>query len=98
MFEHMKGLVEDMWEELEGACHYAEKAMEARDNDPGKASTYTEMSRQELAHFDNLHRMAAEKVSMHKGDTHIEAVWDWEHGKMMRKAAKIRAMLEVAKG
>lgn len=98
MLEHMKELVEDMWEELEGACHYADKAMEAKGVDNGKVSTYTEMARQELTHFDNLHRMAAEKVAAHKGDAHIAAVWDWEHGKMMRKAAKIRAMLEMAKG
>lgn len=97
MIERMKDLVDDMWEELEGACHYAQTAVAAKGVDAHHVSTYSEMAKQELAHFDNLHKMAVEMVSEHHDNMHIKAIWEWEHNKMMRKAAKVKAMLEMAK-
>ena len=99
MSDKMMQLVEDMWDELDGAKHYAEQAMAHKGMNSAGASTYAEMARQELVHFDNLHKMAVQELSNHAGEEHKAAalVWSWEHEKMMRRAAKIRAMLDMAK-
>ena len=99
MSEHMMKLVEDMWEELEGAKHYAEMAVANKGIDGIKTGVYGDMAKQELTHFENLHKLAVQELNSHKGEEHHAAqmVWDWEHGKMMRRAAKIRAMLDMAK-
>lgn len=98
----IKEIVEDIWEELEGAEHYAMKAIKEKGMDTNAMNKYAEMSRQELAHVDNLHKMAVDMINKHKAAGHeapaaMQAVWDWEHDKMMRRAAKIRAMLDMAK-
>lgn len=99
MSDRMKKLVEDMWDELDGAKHYAEQAMAHKGMNSAGASMYAEMARQELAHFENLHKMAVQELSAHTGEDHkaVSMIWDWEHDKMMRRAAKIRAMLDMAK-
>lgn len=101
--EDLKKLTEDIWDELEGAKHYAMKAMHYRGmNDVSTANTYAAMARQELEHMDNLHKMADRLVMNHKAEHPergkiMEMVWDWEKDKMQGKAAKIRTMIELGK-
>lgn len=95
--EELKELVEDMWEELEGAEHYAGKAAHMKGVDTTRMNTYSDMARQELAHFDNLHKQGVKYMQEHAGHAEMKFVWDWETGKLMRRAFKIRSMLDMVK-
>lgn len=101
--KEIKEIVEEIRDELEGAKHYAEQAAKLKDNDMSRSETYAEMAKQELSHVDKLHGMAVKKIEAHKAAGHeapaaMQAVWDWEHDRMIKCAAKIRAMLEMARG
>lgn len=94
----IKEIVEDMWEELEGAEHYAIKSAKLRDKDSTRSGTYASMAKVELEHFDNLHQMAVRCLERYKAEGHADAhaaemVWDWENDKMQEKRGKIKYML-----
>lgn len=99
--EELKRYAADAWEELDGAKHYAEMAMKAKPTDINTANQYSEMARQELAHYDNIAKMAQRHIEAHKNHPdhyHVmKTVWDWEWDKMADKAAKINAMLAMAR-
>lgn len=95
--EELKKLTEDMWDELHGAKHYAEHALKLKDVDAARSNMYANMSRQELEHYDTLHKMAVKHVAAHGDDHTAKMVWDWECGKLHDKLTKIKVMLEMAK-
>lgn len=102
MMKAIKDIVEDIRDELDGAKHYAEKAVRMRDTDMSAANTYAEMSRQELSHVDKLHAMAVKLINEHRAAGHtapaaMQAVWDWEHSRMMDTVVRIKALLDMAK-
>ena len=73
--EELREIINDFWDELEGAKHYAEKAREAKS--PECASRYREMAEQELHHAKELHEMG-KKVAEGYGTEAARAVWAWE--------------------
>ena len=100
--KEIKELVEEIREELEGAKHYAEQSAKLKHTDMTRSETYAEMARQELSHVDKLHSMAVKKIeaqreSGHEAPAAMQAVWYWEHEKMIKCTAKIRAMLDMAR-
>lgn len=101
--KEIKEIVEEIRDELEGAKHYAEQAAKLKDTDTMRSETYAEMAKQELAHIDKLHSMAVKKIEAQRAGGYeapaaMQAVWDWEHEKMIKHTAKIKAMLEMARG
>ena len=98
----IKELVEEIKEELEGAGEYAEKAVRYKGTDDGTASMYAEMAQQELGHVDRLHSKVQDIIKKHRAEkgeppAAMIAVWEWEHKEMIKNAAEVRAMIEMAK-
>lgn len=98
----IKEIVEDIRDELDGAKHYAEKAVKLRDTDMTASNTYAEMSRQELAHVDKLHGLAVKLINEQRASgatvpTAMQAVWDWEHENMIEHTARIKSLLDMAR-
>lgn len=100
----IKCLVEDIQEELEGAEHYAKKATEYKDDDRELADVYAKLANIELDHVNALHGQVVRIIKEWKATsgetvpTAMQAVWDWEHGKMVDTQARIKTMLDMYKG
>lgn len=99
----IKNLVEDIREELEGAEHYAKLATQYKDEDRELADVYAKLANVELEHVDALHGQAvrmikAQKASGVETPASMQAVWDWEHGKMVDTTARIKTMLSMYRG
>lgn len=101
--DELKKLTGDIWDELDGAKHYALTSLHHRSKgDIMNANTFASMARQELEHAENLHKMADRIVATAKAEDKMrgdlmETVWNWERDKMLNKSAKIRAMLDSSK-
>ena len=95
--DELKGIVEDMWDEVEGAEHYAGKAAHAKGIDSARMNTYADMARQELSHFDALHKVGIKWAQEHPDHTEAKTIWNWELDKLLHRAAKVRNMLEWLK-
>lgn len=99
----IKHLVEDIREELEGAEHYAKLATQYRDEDRGLADAYSKLAEAELGHVDALHaqvvRLIQEYKASNKGPVPaaMQAVWDWEHERMIDTITRVRALLSTYK-
>lgn len=97
--KEIKYLVEEIKEELEGAEEYAKHALQYKWDDRTLSETLVAIATQELSHVDALHTQAVRliKASTDKPPAAMQAVWDWEHERMMDKTAKVKALLEYAK-
>lgn len=98
--KEIKYLSEYIQEELEDAEKYAKAALRYKDVDREFSQVFAELSKQELAHSETLHHQAVRliKSQTDKGVTvpaSMQAVWDWEHDKMMDRTAKIKQMLDM---
>lgn len=99
----IKYLVEDIQEELEGAEHYAKLAAQNKDLDRALADTYYKLAGVELEHVNALHEQVVRLIKAHKATgkevpAAMQAVWDWEHGKMVDTTARIKTLLAAYKG
>lgn len=95
-------IVEDIKEELEGAEHYAEKALQYKGTDKELSSVYSGLSTTELSHVDSLHTQAVKIINEVKATgkevpAGMQAVWDWEHTQMLKRYTDIKALLETAR-
>lgn len=97
----IKNLVEDINEELEGAEHYAKLATQYKTDDRALADVYAKLSGVELDHVNALHEQAVRIIKNWKATSgkevpaSMQAVWDWEHGKSVDTAARIKTMLSM---
>lgn len=96
--KEIKWLSEQIEEELEDAEKYAKAALYHKHTDPEMSRTCIELSRQELNHSEILHANAVRliKEQTEKGvevPPAMQAVWDWEHKKMIDHTAKVKALL-----
>ena len=96
----IKTLVCDIRDELEGAEHYAKLATKYKDEDPVLADNYAKMAEAELGHVYSLHDQAMRIIKAHRAAGNVpppamQAVWDWEHEKMMDTVTRIKMMLEM---
>jgi len=94
----IKKYVEDIGEELEGAKHYIEKALEYKAaGNATRYARYKEMSAQELAHAMTLHEYAVQDIEQLKAvypdiPQDMMEKWDKSHVKFVEKAAWIKQM------
>ena len=98
----IKELVEEIREELEGAEKYARMAAQMKGQDDSMAIMYADMAKQEMEHVEKLHGKAADIIKKHRAEKGepppaMLAVWEWEHERMIDKAAEIRVMIEMAR-
>lgn len=101
--KQIKILVEDIREEMEGAEHYAKLATQYKDEDRMLADTYAKLAEIELGHVTALHEQAVRIIKAYKAKgaetpAAMQAVWDWEHEKMLDTIARIKMMLSVYRG
>lgn len=95
----IKHLAEGIREELDDAEKYAREAVKHAE-DPEDASTYADLSRQELGHANRLYEMAlrhiekAKDAGLHPAEAE-KAVWDWEHERMLDRAAHVKTLLSM---
>lgn len=94
----IKILSEQIREELEDAEKYAKAALYNKHLDSELSQVYAELARQELAHSQMLHNQAVRliKAEREKGvepPASMQAVWDWQHEKMIDHTAKIKMLL-----
>lgn len=98
----IRELVERMKEELEDSQTYADLAIEHKCENNGLSALYLELATQETKHMEMLHDKAVELITAHRRE-HGEppaamlAVWDYEHKKIIHKAAKAKAMIDMLK-
>lgn len=98
----IKCLVENICEEIEDAEKYAGEAMKMKTEDLELSKVYAELARQELGHADTLHNQAVRIIKAHKATgaetpASMQAIWEWEHEKIVDKTARIKLMLEMLK-
>lgn len=99
----IKFLSERISEELEDAETYAKSALYNKHLDTEMSRMFAELARQELNHADILHSHAVRliKAERDKGieaPASMQAVWDWQHEKMIDHIAKIKALLSGING
>ena len=94
----IKKYVEDIREELDGAKHYMECALEYKAaGNSTRYAKYKEMSIQELGHATNLHEFAVQDIEALKSvypeiPQEMMDKWDHAHIDFVEKAAWIRQM------
>ena len=101
--EIIKCLAEYIEEELEDAEKYAKAALHQKGTDRDLCQTFEELSRQELSHSDKLHAQAVRLINAKKSSgvtvpASMEAIWSWEHSKMIEKTAHVHLLLDMLKG
>lgn len=100
----IKCLIEQIEDETEGAEEYAKKATEYKDEDRELADVYAKLANTELDHVDALHGQVVRIIKEWRSKTGeeppaaMQAVWDWEHGKMIDTVARIKTMLSMYRG
>lgn len=98
--KEIKHLAEEIGEELNDAEKYAREAARLSDSCPADAAVYADLSRQELGHADKLHEMATRRIEKKRESgaevpPGMQAIWDWEHEKMLDRAAHVKSLLSM---
>ena len=94
----IKKYVEDIAEELDGAKHYMECALECKAaGNSTRYAKYKEMSIQELGHATALHEFAVQDIEQLKAvypeiPSDMMDKWEKAHVKFVEKSAWIRQM------
>ena len=99
----IKCLAEQIEDELGDAEKYIDLAIRWKGEEQRAADLFYELSIEEMAHMDRLHRVAMDRIAKHraeKGEPPAEmmAVWNYIHEKNMAKAAEIRVKQNMFKG
>lgn len=94
MMHRLKKIVEYIWEETMGAETYAMCALNNKEEDRSLAEAYISMATQELSHAETLISHAVRIIS-NAGEEHIDAIWEWEHDKVMKRMAHARQLIEM---
>jgi Mn-containing catalase len=97
--KEIKWLVSRIHEELEDAETYAKCAAKYKDDDRELSNALYTIANEELGHMEKLHSQAVRLIKAYKAGGHeppiaMQAVWDWEHDKMIEHTARVRSMLD----
>lgn len=97
----LKVIAEQIRDELDVAEEYAVEAVRLKNINSADASGYAEMAQDELDHAEKLHKMAVRAIEKktESGATvpaSMQAVWDWEHERMIDRMGKVKALLGMA--
>lgn len=95
-------IIEDIRGELDGAEEYAKKAAEYKEKDRSLSSTYSTAATQELSHVDAFHAQVVRVIQDYRSTGKevpegMQAVYDWEHEKMIDRVSRIKMLLELAR-
>ena len=98
----IKKIIDQIYDELEGAEEYIECAMKEKTEHTNIANMYYEMSLMEMSHVDKLHGAVVTLIneSKAKGEeppAHMMAIYEYEHEKIMEEATEIKVMQEMYK-
>lgn len=101
--KQIKEIVELIEDELEGAEEYAKKATKYKDQDKTLADVYARLAQTEMTHVDTLHDQAVRLINEQKKagvqvPASMQAIWDWEHGKQVDTAARVKSLMAVYRG
>lgn len=93
-------IVENIRAELEGATEYAKKATQYKEPDRALSEAYASLATAELEHVDKLHAQAVRLIKEQsaagkEAPAGMQAVWDWEHEKMVDHVARVKTMLDM---
>ena len=91
----IKEISEMIEDELGGAKHYVEKALNLKESDPALARVFYEISMQEMNHVNMLHGEVVKLIEQHrkeKGEppAAMAAVYDYMHKKQIEEANEIK--------
>ena len=93
----IRTLVDMIDDELEGAENYIECALKYKEEMPGLANTFYEISTQEMRHVNMLHEEVSQIIKMHR-ERHGEppaamlAIYEWQHEKSIERAKEIKIL------
>lgn len=99
--KEIKTIAEQIRDELDVAEEYAKEAAKLKETRSSDASGYADMARQELGHAETLHKMAVRLIEKETADgatvpAAMQAVWDWEHDRMIDRVGKVKSILSLA--
>ena len=88
--------------EYKSADHYADLALQYKETDKALADVYAAIGAEEIAHGDKIHAQLVRIIQEHRAkhgapDPVMQKQYDIEHQKLMQKAAKSKAKLEMYK-
>ena len=91
----IKCIAEKIEEELHDADAYIELALSWKDEQPGAANVFYELSTEEMGHVDKLHAEVTELISDYRQKTgeppkDMLTLWNYLHEKHVAEAMKIR--------
>ena len=78
-------------DEIDGACEYAEMAMEVKEQHPDLVRIFKEMAEQELGHAEYLHTIAEEMIR----DDDSALIYSYLHKRHKERIAKVKVMIEM---
>ena len=96
----IKWIAEKIEEELHDAEEYARAAHHYKEADQELSRCCAALAEEELKHSDSfpvefIRVFQEHKDSGHEAPASMQAVWDWEHDKMIDHTARIRHMLAL---
>lgn len=100
MIKHLSEMIE---EELEGAEHYAKCSLKDKEDNPGLAKTFYEISVQEMEHVTRLHAEVVKIIEAYRkehGDPPeaMLAVYEYVHEKQINKSNMVKMLQSQYKG
>ena len=98
----IKELSEKIYEELDDAKWYAEKAIKYKDTDKQLGDTYIQISKEEMAHMNRLHDQITRVIYDYrnaKGEPPKEmmALYEYEHNQIIERAAQVQYIISMYK-
>ena len=98
----IKKLSDMIEEELEYAEKYIKCALHHKEDNPGLADTFYQLSRQEMEHADMLHAQVKDQIETYRAQHGeppeiMQAVYDFLHQKHIDHALEIRHAMEMYK-
>lgn len=91
----IKVIVDQIYDEVEGAENYYKCAKEYKEKNITIANTYIELAQVELTHVDKLHTIVVMLINKAKElkkpiPTGMQEVWDWEHNKIVSEVEELK--------
>lgn len=101
--KEIKLLCENIRDEMEDAGKYAGFALKYKDADRELADTFASLSKQEVSHAETLHSQAVRFIRDYRsqhGDPPegMQAVYEWEHERLISDMADVKRLHEMYRG
>lgn len=99
----IKELSDMIEEELDGAENYAKEALRYKEDHPGLAAVFLEISTQEMNHVNMLHDEVVKVIKKYRekhGDPppEMQAIYDWQHTKHIEEAKGVKILQNQFRG